>query len=153
MKIKARFIFLALFMGSVSQATQQEVLHKSLKEISPSQLEFHYEDYDGGFNYGCKSELAGADNPYDFSVKCFEKQILKRTFNVHLALTVYRKAVAPKTKVEILYWVNGEGATSWLTFDDAITLQEFESSQSLKNESSDLRMKINLRPSQSALKK
>ena len=142
--MKSRTVIFALLLCS-PLSFAAPTAGKKIKDITPAQLNFHYENFDGDFNLPCKAEFTSQNSPYDFTVSCFEKQVLKRKFDVHLALTLYRSPRAPKTRIEILYWVNHDGATSWLTFDDAVTMQEFESSQSLKNESNALRMKVDLR--------
>jgi len=113
-------------------------------EIAPSDLTINYEDFDGSFNYPCKATRISEENPYDLKVSCYDGPKLVRTLSVHLIISRYVKPVAPRTWYEILYWVNNEGATSWMKFDDVIQMRSYQASQSLAGESSALRLKVSL---------
>ncbi len=140
---------LALFLFNTGAHAQTSDGRRGYAVIpTPQAMSFLYEDYDGSFAYSCTSQFLQTpkDNPYDFVVKCYDKQqVLKRTFSVHLAITVYAMESAPKTKIEILYWVNQNGATSWINLSDASpSLYSYESSQAIQGEASDLRIKLQI---------
>lgn len=141
--MKSTWVALLFFLVSSALAFSLERVEKKLK-LDPATMRFYYEDFDGMFNYPCKAEYANQVSPYDFNVKCFNQSELIRQFDVHLAITRYIKTTAPKTKIEVLYWVNHEGATSWLTFQDETTMHEFESSQSIVGEAAGLRLRVPL---------
>ena len=111
-------------------------------KIKPDELKLTYQSYEEGFTYPCKAEFALPEDPYDFKVSCFDGQTLKRIFNVHLAITMTSRTVAPKMRMEILYWVNGDGATSWMSFQEASPMVIYEASQSVKDESASLLLEL-----------
>lgn len=112
--------------------------------IAPTALTLNYEDFDGSFNYPCKAARISDENPYDLSVRCYDGEKLIRTFSIHLIISRYEKPVEPRTKYEILYWVNNEGATSWLSFNEVIRMSGYQASQSIAGETSALRLKVSL---------
>lgn len=132
---------LSFFHGTNSIAASER---KKLLSIDPTSLVLNYEDFDGAFNHPCKASFASPENPYDFKVRCYEGAHLVRTLNVHLIITRYVKPIEPRIQYEILYWVNGEGATSWLGFNEGAKMSHFQSSQSIAGESSALRVRLKL---------
>lgn len=138
-------IIIALLQTLDTQADiRPEVAQKRILEIDPISLVLNYEDFDGSFNYSCKATSVSPENPYDYTVRCFDGADLIRTLNIHLIITRYLKPVAPRTWYEILYWVNGEGATSWLYFDEITQMSRYQASQSIAGESAALRVRIKL---------
>lgn len=108
---------------------------------SPNQIRFVYEPYESG-SVAC-SHKASASNPYDLDIVCADKSVTKK-FTVHLALSKYTHPTPPTVSYELLYWVNGNGATTWFHLRDESALMMLESSQSINNESASLRIQIKL---------
>ena len=129
------FILLSLpgiFYGGTSFASKMSVV--------PSDLKIIYEDQEGAWSYPCKAEYTQQEDPYDFTVKCYNGKVMVKQLSAHVAYSVYHFNYAPKTRIEILYWVNGEGATSWLMFDEIINMTEYQGSQSVAGEPTALRL-------------
>lgn len=134
-------LVLSFISATPALATSEQ---KSVLGIDPTSLVLNYEDFDGSFNYPCKATLTSPGNPFDFTVRCFDGSKLVRTLSAHLIITRYAKPVEPRTQYEILYWVNGEGATSWLGYNEGTVMSHFQSSQSIAGESSALRVRLKL---------
>lgn len=114
-------------------------------KIQPSDLKLKYQAYDGAFTLPCTAEFLSPASPYDFKVRCDDdKEAVSHDFVVHLAISMYARTVAPKLRVEILYWVDGEGATSWLSFAEPNALAGYEASQKIKGEESSLFLELDL---------
>ena len=141
-----RLFVLLVFMSAgivslpVWGATQQPLR----LALDPIALSFKLQSFEGDWTHPCKAELQNPENPYDFRVRCYEGTALVRTLDVHLAISIYRKSSPPMTSIELLYWVNGEGATSWVHLEDRTNLKVIESSQSLTGEPVTLRLKATL---------
>ena len=108
-------------------------------------LKFEYGSFEGDWKYSCKSTLAYENSPYDYKVRCYDGPHVVRTFDVHLALSVYHVTAPDRTSIEVLYWVNGDGATSWMHLDGSSKMNRFQSSQSIRGEAAALRLEIDLR--------
>jgi hypothetical protein len=132
------------FAAPLSSSGARSTSASSPIEISPQTTKFSYETFDGTANFPCKSTFAYPDNPYDFDVRCFDGSREVKRVEVHLAVSRYTFSTAPKTKYEILYWVNHEGGTTWLSFDDSIFLRQFDGSQSIPGDTAEMHLKINL---------
>lgn len=143
--MKKIFLSLLLVFLRSDPVVAAENAKKKVLEVGPEDLTLSYEAFDGSFSYPCKAEYSYPDNPYDYTVKCFDGSKFIRAIDLHLSITRYELSSSPRTKYEILFWVEHEGATSWLNFDDVIEMQYYESSQSIKDEPSALRMKVNLK--------
>jgi hypothetical protein len=147
--MKTLFTFIGFILPFVSSVSAHALVldftrQEKVLGFDPFDLKLTYEDYEGSFNHPCKAEIAYPDNPYDFKVKCYNGEKLIRSFSLHLAITRYERAQTPRTQYEILFWVNGEGATSWLRFNELTKMQHFTSSQSIAREAATLRMKLDL---------
>ena len=114
--------------------------------VSPRQdrMSFVYESFDGAERLQCKHVLEREDNPYDWTVKCDRGQGRFRKFTVHLAVSRYRHPTPPEVTYEVLYWVDGNGASSLYDFNTDGELKTVNSSQSVTGEEAGLRMVLRL---------
>ena len=104
-----------------------------------NEIRFVYEPYDAGA-MSCTHRKSDS-NPYDLDVVCSDKTVTKK-FSVHLALSKYTHPTPPTVSYELLYWVNGNGATTWFHLRDESALMMLESSQSITGEEAGLRIQI-----------
>lgn len=116
----------------------------STSNAATNLVSFHYESYDGVATAACSHAVSNPQNPYDLTVKCSDGKSVKKEFLVHLALSRYRHQTAPRVTYELLYWVNGNGATSWYHFDEETNLNKVESAQSITGEDASLKLSITL---------
>lgn len=123
---------------AAAQGTQPKAIRNELP-IRPEMLSLTYRADEGDWSYPCKAEFLYPNNPYDFKVRC-----QNRTFTVHLAITKLTRSATPQQRYEILYWVNGDGATSWLTFEKESPLIHYTASQSIRGEPASLLLEIAL---------
>ncbi len=112
--------------------------------VKANLVTFKLESFDGNQFYNCVHAVANPNNPYDLSVKCSDKKGNQKQFIVHLALSRYRHQTAPKVSYELLYWVDGNGASSWYHFDEETKLMKTESSQSIPGLDAALKLSITL---------
>lgn len=140
--MKLTLILLKAFSLFTSLASAQSIQPKAIRNelpIRPEMLSLTYRADEGDWSYPCEAEFLYPNNPYDFKVRC-----QNRTFTVHLAITHLTRSVAPQQRYEILYWVNGDGATSWLTFEKESPLIHYTASQSIRGEPASLLLEIAL---------
>jgi hypothetical protein len=142
--MKLALILLQTFslFTSLASAQSSQPQTKAIRNelpIRPEMLKLAYQPDDGETGVPCRAEFLYPDNPYDFKVRC-----QNRTFAVHLAITKLTRSVTPQQRYEILYWVNGEGATSWLTFQNESPLVHYQASQSIKGEPAALMLELSV---------
>lgn len=108
------FLFAGLFYTSLSFAQWGEGV-----PLNAENLKFTYQNFDGDRYVPCTHEVENVLSQ-DWKVIC-EKENFKREYSVHLWVTRYTKAAAPKTSFEILYWVSekypqqvGHSTTNWI---------------------------------------
>lgn len=124
-------VLLGAFCGPAAFADSPAPIRKNL----PSDvLRFRYETYDRTKALNCKHALSNAAvSPYDWDVKCFhEDGRLAKRFDVHLALSIYERTTLPRLSIELLYWISGEGATTWFHFNDPTTLRSLQTGQTVE---------------------
>jgi hypothetical protein len=139
--MKALILFAVLWSGVV-QAHAGSV--KDTVKISNERMSFLFETFDGSDRMKCRHFLEREDNPYDWTVKCENGKGRFRKFTVHLAVSRYRHPSPPEVTYEVLYWVDGNGATSLYDFNTDGGLRTINANQSITGEESGLRMVLRL---------
>lgn len=143
--MKTLFLIVLTLLSSISPGNAAPSIEKKFLEIDPFDLKLAYESFDGTTNYPCKASFTYPENPYDFTVKCYNEGGKEmKSLSLHLAVTRYQRTFVPRTQYEILYWVNQEGATTWLKFDEIVHMQNFSTSQSVVGEAAGLSLKLKL---------
>jgi hypothetical protein len=130
-----------LFAGTVLAAPRSS---KEGVRVASDRMSFLFETFDGADRMKCRHFLEREDNPYDWSVKCENGKGRFRKFTVHLAVSRYRHPAPPEVTYEVLYWVDGNGATSLYDFNTDGELRTINSNQSITGEESGLRMVLRL---------
>ncbi len=108
--------------------------------VAPNKVRFVYEPYEAAATE-CVHQTS-ASNPYDLDVDCSDKTVARK-FTVHLALSKYTHPTPPRVSYELLYWVNGNGATTWFHLKDESALMMLESSQNVSGDAG-LRLRVTL---------
>ncbi|NDF14442.1 hypothetical protein EB061_03865 [bacterium] len=129
---------IGLFSGISAQAAKETL------RVAPDRMSFLFESFDGAERMKCRHVLEREDNPYDWTVKCDSGKGHARKFTVHLAVSRYRHPSPPEVTYEVLYWVDGNGATSLYDFDTDGGLRTINSNQSVTGEEAGLRMVLRL---------
>ena len=143
-KFSFRFLALSCFLvASISSAAPIPTVSKRI-ELTPRNISLSYQNFEGTAIYACKSAFTYTDNPYDFTVTCTDENKTSRKYAVHLAVSRYTFSSVPRTKYEILYWVNQEGATTWLSFKESVNLSQIDASQTISGDNAELHLTINL---------
>lgn len=119
--------------------------HANIKQpINANTVSFQFESFDGLASIPCFHVIINPSNPYDLAVTCTDGKKITKKFTAHLALSRYRHPTAPKVTYELVYWVNGNGATTWNHFEEETKLMKVESSQSITGEEAALKLGITL---------
>ncbi len=137
-------LLLVLFCLSAGKAESALRVAKESVRLSNDRMSFLFETFDGGDRMKCRHFLEREDNPYDWTVKCENGKGRFRKFTVHLAVSRYRHPSPPEVTYEVLYWVDGNGATSLYDFDTDGVLRTINANQSITGEESGLRMVLRL---------
>jgi hypothetical protein len=134
--MKAALCLILISFGLLSPAFGQ-IPGDEIKIVAEN-LKFKYLSFDGETNLACTHVL---ENPksQDWRVLCGQKNFL-----VHLWVTAYRRTVEPRLSLEILYWVNGRGGTSWIHLKDAASLHSLYMSQSVEEDTTGLYMDLKI---------
>ncbi len=121
------------------QAPRKTVLHYLKNDVR-----YTYESFDGAEFMACSHTLQTEENPYDWTVKCAGEKGVEKRFTVHLAVSRFQHSTKPEVTYEVLYWVNGNGASSLYDFNQDGMLVNIESGQSLIGEDAELRLHLKL---------
>ena len=133
-----------VFTGLLFSLTSSAQFGGEIK-ITPEMMKLSYQPDEGDGLLNCTAHYLYENNPYDFKVLCSDEQgTLKKELNLHLALTILKRPQSPlvKMKIQIMFWVNGEGAVTWLTFDHLNEFRYYEGSQSIKGEPAALHLEF-----------
>ena len=130
---------MSFLLGSASAGAAVSSMKEPVR-ISNERMSFLYETFDGTDRMKCRHFLEREDNPYDWTVKCENGKGRFRKFTVHLAVSRYRHPAPPEVTYEVLYWVDGNGATSFYDFDTDGALRTINANQSVTGEEAGLRM-------------
>lgn len=134
--------FIWLVLTSAALASTADAASKNLPA---DVLRFRYETYDKEKTLRCKHQLSSALSPYDWDVKCYDETgRLQKTFDVHLALSIYERTSTPRTSIELLYWISGLGATTWFHFNEKSVPASISSGQSVENGAAGLYLEVKL---------
>jgi hypothetical protein len=138
-----RWVVLSFLLGSASAGAAVSSMKEPVRILN-ERMSFLYETFDGTDRMKCRHFLEREDNPYDWTVKCENGKGRFRKFTVHLAVSRYRHPAPPEVTYEVLYWVDGNGATSLYDFDTDGALRTINANQSIAGEESGLRMVLRL---------
>jgi hypothetical protein len=140
-----RFFFvLAMVVGSTAISIAKVGKEGGPIILDVNQVKYQYLSYDGALTASCKHVLENLENPYDWTVKCTDQKGGDHRFNVHLAVSRFRHPAPPEVTYEVLYWVNGNGASSLYDFKKDGELMKISSGQSVTGEDAELRLDLNL---------
>jgi hypothetical protein len=140
----AVWVMIGLFFVGAPPADSAVNRSKETVTFKNDRMSFLFETFDGADRMKCKHFLEREDNPYDWTVKCENGKGRFRKFTVHLAVSRYRHPAPPEVTYEVLYWVDGNGATSLYDFDTDGGLRTINANQSIQGEESGLRMVLRL---------
>jgi hypothetical protein len=110
-----------------------------------SQMSFTYEPYGEGPTQACIHQVVSAQNPMDWKVKCPMGSSATREFTAHVVVSKYVRAAEPRVSYEVLYWVNGEGASTLYNFKNDGELMSISSGQSVDGGTAGLRLNLILK--------
>jgi hypothetical protein len=137
-------VMVGLFLAGALPAESALSQGKETVTLKNDRMSFLFETFDGTDRMKCRHFLEREDNPYDWTVKCENGKGRFRKFTVHLAVSRYRHPAPPEVTYEVLYWVDGNGATSLYDFDTDGVLRTINANQSITGEESGLRMVLRL---------
>jgi hypothetical protein len=144
-KILSLSIFVSTFIFA-SEARAQNF------RLTPENLKFEYISFDSEIRYHCQHKLENAASQ-DWLVECRDDfGSLQKQYRVHLWVTGYHRAVAPKLSYEILYWLSdlmqqpatGHGSTTWLNLKEGGELHSISVNQSVDGNVAGLYLDIGL---------
>jgi hypothetical protein len=116
--------------------------------ITADQLRFTYQGYDNGLYFHCQPTIEN-EIGHDWRVQCAdETKKLTKSFLVHLWVTRYDHAQAPRVTYELLYWVKGQGSSSgsstWFHLKDYSALEALTVGQSVDGDTAGLYLDLSL---------
>ena len=146
-----KWIAVTMFLGPV-------IVMAGTYHLTPTQLKFTYQNFEGDLNVHCTHSLEDAD-AHDWLVHCEKAKIARkgikaftRDYRVHLWLTKYERTLTPKLSLEILYWVTdrttspatGHSTTNWLHFKEPSQLTGTSFSVGVDQDTAGLYLDIDL---------
>jgi hypothetical protein len=135
---------MSLNLAQNSFSKNAQAPHKTALRYFKNDVRYTYESFDGAQFMNCSHTHQNEENPYDWTVKCADAKGVEKRFTVHLAVSRFHHSTKPEVTYEVLYWVNGNGASSLYDFNQDGMLVSIESGQSLIGEDAELRLHLKL---------
>jgi hypothetical protein len=138
------------FLVSNGGAAPRAGAKKTSVPLPAEKIQFTYQSFDGAFVYECEHAITNAENPYDWTVRCYEGEKLRGKYVAHVALTQYTHPSAPRLSLELLYWLTGSGieseagSTTWFHLREASSIMEVSSSQTVDQGTAGLYLDVDL---------